>query len=115
MSAKTYVFLVGFTGGALLGNAHAGTEYLSPKYRPDPQTAQVLANVRPGHDGFPLEKTAEEIGDRLNELGDRLRAGTGTTDVTARFLTMDFSGLPIRPRREVGTSKSDELVIFRGE
>jgi Tfp pilus assembly protein PilF/peroxiredoxin len=115
MSAKTYVLLVGFTGSALLGSAQAGTEYLSPKYRPDPQVAPILANVHPGHDAFPLEKTAEEIGDRLNELGDRLRAGTGTTELTGRFLAGDFSGLPIRPRREVGASKSDELVIFRGE
>src|SRR5437016_1175720 len=104
MSLRSYAFLVGITGGALLAGPRleSATEHLTPKYRPDPSLQPILANVHPGGDAFPLEKTAEELTARLSELGARLRAGA--PDGASRLLSASFSGRSLRPQHETAVS-----------
>lgn len=117
MSSKTYACVLAITTSAWLSGVPVGaaTEYLAPQYKPDPSVASILANVTPGHDAFPLEKTADELTNRLGEIGERLRAGAGTSEMATRFLSADFSGTPLRARRETALGKGTELVVFRSD
>src|SRR5262245_42552016 len=75
-----------------------GEEYLSPKYRPNPSIEPILAQVKPGGDEFPLEKPAEEIGERLAALSAASRRDK--TSGVLPFLADGFVGGPLRPARE---------------
>src|SRR5688572_14106604 len=90
----------------------AAEEYVAPRYRPNPSTAPILAHVKPGGDAFPLEKPAEEIGDRLAELAKTLREDAAS-DIRARFLAATFQGASLRPAEEKRSAGSG-LSVFRG-
>src|SRR5687767_9013019 len=114
MTLKNHATLLGISMAAVcLGApAHAKDEYLAPTYKPNPALAPIVEQIKPGGDLFKLEKPAEEIWDRLNEIGAALRKDKAAASL-APFLAEGFSGTSLRPGDETPQTKGAELQVFR--
>ena len=88
-------------------------DYYHPRYRVPPTLESVLRHLEPGHDAFPEEKTAEELGGRLKQLGALLRQGPAGGAAIAGLLAPDFRGGRLTPADEVAVGDSPQLEIFR--
>jgi Tfp pilus assembly protein PilF/peroxiredoxin len=101
---------------ALLGSsleAGDGAEvvhHYHARLRPPASLASILEQVAPGHDDFPEERAAAEIGERLAELSRLLRAG-GTPSLEP-LLAPDFKGSRLRPL-ETATVTTGALEVTR--
>src|SRR6185503_8732491 len=72
----------------------------SGTYRPELAMSEALqpfvTQLEPGSDGFPLERQAKELEERLRELSDALRGG-GLQATANRLLDPDFRGARLLP------------------
>ena len=103
-------------GGVALAAEPSKTYRYRPKYRVPPSLESVLLHLAPGHDAFPAEKEAEELGGRLRELGAILRATPGRVPEAAdALLAPDFKGGRLTPDAETAVGSSPWLEIFRAK
>ena len=66
---RVVVFLLVCGAGriAAVTVASPKTDYYHPRYRVPPTLESVLPHLEPGHDAFPEEKTADELGGRRKQ------------------------------------------------
>ena len=65
----------------------------APKMREPPELEPLLRHLAPGNDAFPEEKVAQELAERLGELGTAARADPGRArEVVERLLAPDAKG-----------------------
>jgi Tfp pilus assembly protein PilF/peroxiredoxin len=92
----------------------SGTYRYHPKYHVPPSLESVLRQLSPGQDAFPTEKAAEELGQRLADLGALLRAHGGVVpDAVNGLLAPQFKGSRLTPDGEISVGSSPQLEIFR--
>ena len=94
----------------------AGTvQRYHPKTRVPPSLETVLKQLTPGNDGFPEEKVAEELADRLSQLSASLRKRAGgSADAAALLLAPEFRGGRLISADEAN-SGTETLQIFRAQ
>ncbi len=84
-----------------------------PKQRVPPSLESVQKHLAPGNDAFPDEKEAEELGVRLGQLGDSLRAHGNRVAIMDDLLAREFKGGGLVPSEESPVGSSPQLEIYR--
>jgi Tfp pilus assembly protein PilF/peroxiredoxin len=83
-----------------------------PERRVPPSLEPVLRYLHAGTDAFPEEKDAEELAERLAELG-RLLRGRRVAEAAEILLTPDFRGSRLAPAEEAQVTRSPAFEVFR--
>ena len=105
----------------IIGTAHAAppsepatTSVFRPQLRTPESLEPFVRHMLPGADSFPEEKDAQELAERLGELGRALRAGPAQgLDAAALLLAPDFKGAPLTPAEEIPVVDRPALRVFR--
>jgi Tfp pilus assembly protein PilF/peroxiredoxin len=106
--------LVLLLAGALAPLA-TGTDLptVKPRYRTTSAVEALFAQAEPGHDAFPSEKSAEEIGRRLERLSTALIARGPQADAVADLLAAEFRGGRLSPADETPVTQAPHLQVSR--
>jgi tetratricopeptide (TPR) repeat protein len=86
---------------------------VKPRYRTSSPLEALFAKAEPGHDAFPSEKHAEEIGGRLERLSTALIARGPHADAVADLLAAEFRGGRLSPADETPVTQAPHLQVSR--
>jgi Flp pilus assembly protein TadD/peroxiredoxin len=102
------------TAAATATRASGKTYRYHPKFHPASSLESTFKQLSPGTDSFPAEKEAQELAERLQELGAILREHPGRArDAADLLLGPEFKGGRLVPTAEVSLGNSPHLEVFR--